>query len=518
MLMENVRNYVMVSTFVRGSYIFPNLTSFLAGRPSLFNTVFPGSELDRARRHMLYGFYLQDDVTRGRVTMNLGLRYEFFTVPADANGRDSALRNILTDPQFTVGPAFENPSRRNFGPRVGVAWDVRGDGRTAVRAGTGLYYDTDNTFNSAQIIGVFSPPFAQFVALSNPSFPVTSYTAAPVAPRFVDYNIGQPRLWSYNINVQHEVAAGLGIMLGYAGSRGYDLVRAVEGNPNVPTILPDGSSFFPATGLVRRNPAWGAMDLRTSEGRSWYNSLQAIMQKRFTRRLQFQASYTLAKVEDLTQGQLGFDTSNSPIFAQDPYRPDRASSDFDIRHTFTFNFTWPITAAEGTTGLLGAVLGGWRVNGVGNFHSGTPLTPTIVGNWSRSGSNRTADRPDLVARCDGDTIYTHTVQHYFDPTCFALPQAGTFGNTRRNSLRGPSYGTLDLSLVKSTDLQSTGGSRSVQFRLEVFNVLNRANFAVPSGQVFAGVTQNEAPLASAGQITRTVSSARQLQLGVKIVF
>ena len=125
-LMEQVSNYVMVSTFARGNYTFPNLASFLAGRPSLFNTVFPGSELDRQRRHMLYGFYLQDDITRGRVTLNLGLRYEFFTVPLDVRDRDSALRNIATDTTFTVGPQFENPSKKNFGPRVGIAWDVDG--------------------------------------------------------------------------------------------------------------------------------------------------------------------------------------------------------------------------------------------------------------------------------------------------------------------------------------------------------------------------------------------------------
>jgi hypothetical protein len=513
-LVEHVRNYVMVSTFVRGNYTFPNLPSLLAGQASLYNTVAPGSELDRSRSNMLYGFYVQDDLTRGRLTLNLGLRYEFFTVPTDADGRDSSLRNILTDTQFTVGPAFENPSRANVGPRLGFAWDLRGDGRTSVRAGTGLYFDTDNTFNSAQIIGVFSPPFASFVALANPTFPATAATASPVSPRLVDYGIGQPRLWAFNASVQHQLGQRLAVMAGYAGSRGYDLVRAVEGNPNLPTTLPDGTAFFPATGLVRRNPAWGPMDFRTSGGRSWYNALQTMAQARVGGG-QVQASYTLAKVEDLTQGQLGFDTANSPIFPQDPYRADRGPSDFDIRHTLALSVIWPIPfAAQSKVGRV--LLEGWQINGVGNFHSGTPFTPTIVANWSRSGSNRSADRPNVTG-CAPDELYLRTVQHYVNPACFALPPAGTFGNAGRNSLRGPWFGTVDLSVTKAIPLGARA-ARALQFRLEAFNLLNRANFAVPSGQIFAGVSQTEAPLASAGQIRRTVGSARQLQLGVKVTF
>jgi hypothetical protein len=514
LIVEQARNYVMVSTFVRGSYIFPNLSTFLAGRPSSFNTVFPGSELDRDRRTTLFGGYLQDDVRLGRVTLNLGLRYETFTVPTDADGRDSALLDPAHDTAFTVGPVFRNPSRGNWGPRMGAAWDVRGDGRTSVRGGAGLYFDTDNPFNSALIIGVFSPPFAQFVALANPAFPVTSYTASPVAPRFVDANPDQPRLWAFNASVQHQIGSGIGIMVGYAGSRGYDLIRAVEGNPYEPTIQADGRPFYPATGLVRRNPAWGPMDVRTTGGRSWYNALQASVQKRLGPGPEVQVSYTLAKVEDLTQGHLQIDATNSSIFPQDPYGLDKGPSDFDVRHTTTFHVTWPLPSPQ-RGDFVGRLARGWQLNALGNVHSGTAFTPTIVANWSRSGSNRGADRPNVSAACASGTSYPGTVQHYFDATCFDLPPAGTFGNAGRNSLRGPSYASVDVSLVKSIGLDP---GRSLQLRLEAFNVFNRANFAVPSGQVFAGVSAAEAPLATAGQITRTVSSARQLQLGVKLSF
>jgi hypothetical protein len=108
------------------------------------------------------------------------------------------------------------------------------------------------------------------------------------------------------------------------------------------------------------------------------------------------------------------------------------------------------------------------------------------------------------------------VQHYINPACFVLPPAGTFGNAGRNSLRGPTYGTVDVSLVKTVTLGSGAAPRTLQLRVEAFNLLNRANFAVPSGQIFAGVAETEVPLASAGQISRTVSSARQNAVGCEV--
>src|SRR5712691_4017738 len=168
-LVEHLRTNKLTATNIRGSYTFANLRSFLAGTPARFVGVPPGAELERVRPNTLVGFYLQDDYrTTERLTLNLGLRYEFYTVPAEANGLDTTLRDILNDRSFTVGQPFaKNPSLGNVALRLGFAWDVTGDGKTAVRGGAGVYHDTDGPFNSAFGIAAFSPPFAATATITN---------------------------------------------------------------------------------------------------------------------------------------------------------------------------------------------------------------------------------------------------------------------------------------------------------------------------------------------------------------
>ena len=172
-LVEHLRTNKLTATNIRGGYTFANVQTLLAGKPTRFVGVPPGAQLERVRPNTLYGFYVQDDYrATDRLTLNLGLRYEFYTIPAEMNGLDTSLRNIFTDSSFTVGPPFaENPSFNNWAPRVGFAWDVKGDGRTAIRGGIGLYHDTDGPFNSALGIAAFAPPFAATATIANPTFP-----------------------------------------------------------------------------------------------------------------------------------------------------------------------------------------------------------------------------------------------------------------------------------------------------------------------------------------------------------
>jgi len=520
-LMEHALSNKMTTVNSRGTYNFANLAQFLAGVPSRFQGIVPGSNLVRDRPNTLFGFYVQDDYrVTSALTLNLGARYEFFTVPAAKGGLDVYLPDLVTSTTTVVGKPFDNPSLRNVAPRLGFAWDVGGDGRTAIRGGSGLYYDTDNPYNSSLGLTASNPPFGGVVNVTGagipfptPVFPTGSAGGA-LALRLTDHRIKQPVGWTYNVNLQRELVANWGFMVGYAGSRGYDLVSAIEGNPVVPTIQSDGTMFFPANG-VRRNPAWSSIDYRTSNGHSTYNSLQTSLMKRYSEGYQVQLSYTLSKTMDNNDAQLGMDSQTSSVFPSNPYDADSewAPSIFDVRHVFAANATWELPAPRSS-----AVLSGWQINGVLSLRTGYPFSPSIATpNWSRSGNTAggTEDRPNVKAGTDPKRIITGDPNHWFDTSAFELQPQGTFGNTPRNFLRGPGFANLDLSLVKNQPLAR--GTR-LQLRLEVFNALNRVNFAVPTRAVFAGASQNETPLATAGQVTRTANTSRQVQLGIKILY
>ena len=505
----------------RGTYTFANMAQFLAGTPTRFQGNAPGAEFRRQRPNMLFGFYLQDDYRMtSNLTLNLGVRYEFFTVPKDRNGRDAYIPDILTSPDTVLGGPFRNPSLKNVAPRMGFAWDVSGDGRTAIRGGSGLYYDTDTPFNGSLGVSIQTPPFVNVVNITGAgiAFPTPVIPAGGAGGgrtiRTLEYNVKQPKGWTYNLNMQRELVANWAMTIGYAGSRAWDLVNLIEGNPVVPVIRADGSMFFPA-GAPRRNPAWGSIDYRTSDGRSTYHALQAGLMKRFSDGYQVQLSYTLSRAMDNADGQVSTDTLSSAVFAQNPYDPDAewAVAAFDAPHVFSANGTWELPVFRANP-----VLSGWQLNGILSYHTGYAFSPSIQTiNWSRSGniSTNAEDRPNVKPGTDPKKIITGNPNQWFDPNAFELPLQGTFGNTPRNYLRGPNFINVDMSLVKN---QALNGNNRVQIRLEVFNILNRPNFATPTRPVFAGALQNEAPLATAGKVTRTVNSSRQLQLGVKFLF
>lgn len=511
------------STNVRGRFTFPNVQRFIAGTPSRFIGVLPGYDVARSRRSTTFGVYVQDDLTaHARLALNLGLRYEFYTVPNDIYGRDSALRNPATDSEFTVGPVFENPSLRNFGPRAGFAWDVLGDGKTSVRGGAGVYYDTDGTFNSALLAAAFSSPFAYPLNLANPTFPRSSFDRPERSVRAVDYHIQQPRMLIGNVNVQREAPGQVIVTIAYAGSLGYNLVQDIEGNPVIPEVLADGTRFF-AAGAPRTNTHWDSIDFKTAGGRSKYNALHVNATKRFGKGYAWQASYTLGKAVDDTQGQVSADSTNSSVFPQDPFDPrsDRGPADFDVRHVLAMNVTWTLPSPS-FTGLTAALTRGWQVSGLGMLRSGVPFSPAIQSqsNWSRSGNVAAGaeDRPNVRSGVGVDDIVLGGSARYFDPNAFELQPRGFLGNAGRNMLTGPGLVNVDMALIKTGRWRWLGNDGRVELRLEAFNVFNRTNLGIPNRVVFSGADEGEAPLPTAGQITTLATEARQIQLGVKVSF
>jgi Carboxypeptidase regulatory-like domain/TonB dependent receptor len=533
-LINHYQDYIYTTVNAVGTVTFANVSNFLQGLTSTYSAQRPGSLRDRTYHWNTFGFYAQDDFrVLKNLTFNLGLRYEFITVPNEVHGKEAALRNIRSDATPTLGPAFQNMSLRNFSPRFGFAWDVTGDGKTAVRGGFAELYDVGVFGVSLVIASQATPPFGAFCAIATPStlalplpFPGGCNTL-----RILDYGLKQPHILDYNLTVERQLPWNMGLTLGYAGSRGYHLMQDKEGNPTVPQILPDGRKFWPTNPVApRTNPNWGSIDLHTAEGNSWYNAFQFGLNKRLSNGMQFQSSYTWAKVIDETQGQAGADNQVSSIFGVDPTnrRIDRGPADFDMRHNWQFNAIYQVPQPFNGRALR-AVLGGWRASSILSVQSGYPFTPSLRTNWSRSGVNAgqpgagsgNFDRPNLVPGRTKQDIILGRPERYFDPSAFTLQDAGFLGTSGRNYLTGPGYFNLDFSLGKNIPINKLGENGALEFRSEFFNVLNHPNFAMNdvARQVFAGAASGEAPLSTAGVITTTGSArSRQIQFALKLLF
>jgi hypothetical protein len=506
-------------TFSLGIYTFADLEAFLRNRPVRFIGLTPEAQLDRNWRFTLLAGYLQDDFRLARgLTLNAGVRVEYATLPRDTEGRDSTLVNP-SDPAPTLGQLYQNPGA-SVSPRLGFAWDATGDGRTSVRGGYGLYFNTNSHQNL--IVTVTNPPATPRAIIANPSFPRPPFergVANSIRP--MQWDIVYPRVHVWNLSVQREVLPATVVTLGYAGSRGKHLWRSGDVNIPTPQRQADGSLFYPVT-AVRPNPAFGTIEAKTSDGDSWYNALIVEVRRQRSRGLSFQTSYTFSRNIDTTQASTFFsDATNGTTSAlPEPFGIDynRGLADYHAKHNLVANLTWELPLAE--KGLWS----GWQVAAIGQYRSGPPLTLFVGANRSRSrwspsiGPGLGFDRPSLAPGRTAEDAVTGDPSAWFDPSAFVLQPAGTLGNLGRGALVGPDLRVVDLSLTKKVPWARLGGAGRMEFRVEVFNVFDRANFGPPALLAFAGNADGERPLASLGRIRSTITSSRQVQLGVRAVF
>jgi hypothetical protein len=307
-------------------------------------------------------------------------------------------------------------------------------------------------------------------------------------------------------------------------------------------IFGSSPSYCWLGGDPRTNTNFGYIALGSNQNNSFYNSLQFGLLKQMTRGLQFQSSYTWSRVIDEGQGT-GGDNSGEVSGGSFPTLKsvDRGLAAFDTTQNLRFNAIYRLPELASSGALVKGVLGGWQASGILSLQTGYPFTPSLQTNRSRSlveAGAANIDRPNLVAGRNGANIVSGTTAGcagvtagqvlgtpnlYFDPCAFTIPAAGFLGNAGRNILRGPGLENLDFSLIKGTAIKHLGEAGKLEFRAEFFNILNRANFVIPSRTVYAGnptpPATTQSALSTAGVISSTgTATSRQIQFALKLIF
>ena len=454
--------------------------------------------------------FVQDDWRAGdRLTLTLGLRYEYVVPTYEKQDRltnfDFETGTVLLAGQNGVSRSMYEPDKTALAPRIGFAWDINGDGKTALRGGFGTFHEV-TLINQTLGLRLSPPWFSQDVALgdgANVTLGNAFNTLANVTPNLsaFDTNYKMGRVQQFSVNLQRQLANNLVADIGFVGTRGDRLFRTI--NYNQPAPGPG-----PIQGR-RPYPQFANMNTVASQAESEYNGLEARLEKRFSRGLSFLASYTLSQSMDDASGSGGTADSGVPQNSQN-VAAEWGPSVFDVRNRFVFSSIYELPFGAGrrwlTGGAAAAILGGWQVNGILTLQGGQPFTPVL--GIDNSNTGQLQDRPNLVGdpyAAGGTCAETRTADCWVNPAAFAQPAQFTFGNAGRNSLRGPGYKNVDLSLVKNARMS---GARQLQFRIEAFNLLNTVNYDNPNR---TALTANFGKIFTAGP-------PRQVQLGLRFMY
>jgi outer membrane receptor protein involved in Fe transport len=537
---EYDQNNTLGGVLPNGEWNFGSINNFLTNVPSFFEGGTPSTPVvPHDLRQTIYAAYIQDSWKfRNNLTLNLGLRYEMATNTTETRGRLGSLPTPTSTAAVPVTSFFtNNPTAKNFEPRVGVAWDPYHNGKTIVSAASGLYDILPlNYFLQLQIIS--SAPTYQEGRVTTGltgTFPITPFysTTPQLREIYTPRTPSRSYVIQSNVSVQQQLTANTVLQIGYITSHGIRQVFTTNDINNVPFIGqdPSGNYYWPdlkaVTGAARNalivNPAVGTISDTIFAGSSVYNSLQTSLSYSAPKGITGKIAYTWShSIDDSSSAVSGaaFGNSVSGLPAFD-LRLDRANSDFDLRNVFSANAVAPLPDIK-RGGLYTAILRHWTFNNIISVRSGIPFTPIIGGDPLGLLGSQPFAFPDRVVHSRSCTN-GHNI-NYIDTTCFAFPTTYTYatglngprlGTGRRNTLDGPGFFFWTTGLMK--DQPITDRLRA-QIQIQAFNASNHTNFSNPAAAQTQIYNVSGALSSTAGLISSTASQGRQLQFALKLIF
>ena len=527
-----------------GQATFTSLDTFLEG--TISSLLFDPSPTPLGWRS-LFGAAFAQDVIRltPQLSLSLGFRDEFSTGWNEVEGRASTYTFtngvINTQPNIGSGALLVNHSEFLPQPRIGLAWSpFRNTNRTVIRAGFGMYNDLQDALGyRTDQNAPFNPTY------SLPNLPVSDLplttafpSTAKLSPGGVQPNLYPPALISWSLRVEQELTPDTVLTVGYVGSHGYHEIIGVDGNEPFPVVCPaapcpaDYPANFPA-GIagtpvpagtyyvptsVRPNPALVNTWTYFSEGDSSYNALQIDLNHRFSHGLSLRGVYTWSKALDDGDSLNSTTSGGEPALVSNPFnvKADWGLANFNVTSAAAINGVYELPFGRGkpflgnASGFGGGLASGWSINSIVTLQSGFPFTPQLSYNPSNNGDTKDPVRPFVNPAFTGPVIIGSPDQ-WFNPAAFLAPpnNSGFYGNVGRDTLIGPGLATWDLSFLKDTRIHER---LNLQFRAELFNILNHANFNTPNAVVFtpSGVSP------TAGVITSTSTTSRQIQFALRL--